>query len=69
MDPKAYIPESHEDMPVPVGGPHTLTVTAEEIQVLQMALGELLGSVRRDEHLIPIIQSLLARLSAPAPSV
>lgn len=71
MDPKGYIPESHKAAPVPTGGPYSLTVTAEELQVIQLALGELLGSVRRGEHLILTIESLQARLAAlataPAP--
>lgn len=68
MDPNGYIPESHEDTPAPRGGPYTLSVTADELQVLQLALGELLSSARRGEHLIPAIQSLQARLSGLAPA-
>lgn len=68
MDPKGYTPESHEDAPELVGGPYTLTLTADELQVIQLALGELLGSVRRGEHLIPIIESLQQRLSSVAAS-
>jgi hypothetical protein len=68
MDPKGYIPESHEDAAVPTGGPYTFTVTADELQVIQLALGELFSSARRGEHLIPIIESLQARLARLAPT-
>lgn len=68
MDPKSYIPESHEPAPTPTGGPYTLTLNADELQILQLALGELLGSARRGEHLVPTIQSLLARLSSASRS-
>lgn len=66
MNPKSYIPESHEDAPVPTGGPYTLTVSAVELEVIQIALGELLGSARRGEHLIALIESLQQRLSSLA---
>jgi hypothetical protein len=42
--------------------PITLNCTKEECQVLQMALGELLGSVQRQEHLVPTIRTLIKRL-------
>jgi len=42
--------------------PVTLTCTSEECQILQMALGELLGSVQRQEHLVPTIRTLIKRL-------
>jgi hypothetical protein len=45
----------------------TLTFDGLERLLLLMALGELLGSVRRSEHLTPAIQALTARVeSAPA---
>jgi hypothetical protein len=47
-----------EDIPRPI----TLNCTKEECQVLQMALGELLGSVQRQEHLVPTIRTLIKRL-------
>jgi hypothetical protein len=34
----------------------TLTVDSEERQLVLMALGELLGSVSREEHLTPALQ-------------
>ena len=64
MDPKSYVPESHEDAPTPHGGPFTLIVSAEELQVIELALGELLSSARRGEHLIATIKTLQARLSS-----
>jgi hypothetical protein len=46
---------------------YTLTFDGLERQLLLMALGELLGSVRRSEHLTPAIQALIARVeSTPA---
>ena len=47
-----------EDTPRPI----TLTCTKEECQVLLMALGELLGSVQREEHLVPTIRTLTKRV-------
>ncbi len=46
---------------------YTLTFSATERQVLQMALGELLQSVQREERLTPTIQALLERLRTSAP--
>ncbi len=44
-----------------------LTFTEDERQILVMALGELLGSVRRGEHLIARIQRLLDRVQNAQP--
>lgn len=56
------IPTPLPDAPLPTTGAYTITVNEGERQVLIMALGELLQSTERGEHLIPTIQSLLARL-------
>jgi hypothetical protein len=53
-----------EDMPRPI----TLNCTREECQVLLMALGELLGSVQRQEHLVPTIRTLIKRLKDAQPT-
>jgi hypothetical protein len=46
---------------------YTLTFNGQERQIFLMALGELLGSVTRSEHLTPAIQALITRVeSAPA---
>jgi hypothetical protein len=50
-------PSGGDDKPRPI----TLTCTKEECQVLLMALGELLGSVQREEHLVPTIRTLIKR--------
>ena len=50
------------DTPLPTTGAFTITINEGERQVLVIALGELLHSTRRDEHLDPTIQSLLDRL-------
>lgn len=55
-------PQGLDDKP-PVGGMHALTLDAAERQLLQIALGELLQTVSRDEHLVPHIQSLLERVN------
>ena len=51
-----------------VGQNYTLSLNANELQVIQMALGELLQTVRRDEHLIPTIERLLQRLKTTSPN-
>ncbi len=48
----------------PPQGTFTLTIDGQERQLLLMALGELLSSVTREEHLTPAIQELLARVQA-----
>lgn len=40
----------------------TLTLSENEREIVALALGELLSSVRRDEHLVPAVQRLLARV-------
>ncbi len=40
----------------------TLRLSGDEREVLLLALGELLQSVSRDEHLTPTVQRLLERL-------
>jgi hypothetical protein len=55
-------PQGPEDNP-PTGGTYTLTLDAAERQLLQMALGELLQTVAREEHLVPRIRSLLGRVN------
>ncbi|HKV85753.1 MAG TPA: hypothetical protein VJN88_14460 [Ktedonobacterales bacterium] len=54
-------PHGPEDNP-PIGGAYTLTLDAAERQLLQMALGELLQTVAREEHLVPRIRTLLDRV-------
>ena len=49
------------------GENYNLSCNANELQVLQMALGELLQTVRRDEGLVPLIEGLLQRLKATTP--
>lgn len=50
------------------GQQFTLTCNADEWQVIQLALGELLQTVRRDENLVPTIEDLLQRLRQTPPS-
>ena len=56
------------ETPEPQTGPSvgdeelTLMVSGNEREVLLLALGELLQSVSRDEHLTPTIQLLLERV-------
>lgn len=50
------------DSTPPVNGAYTMSITEDERQVLLMALGALLQSVERGEHLVPIIQTLLDRI-------
>jgi|GEM_PF-6908792 len=50
------------------GPMHTFTVTEAEREVLVLALGELLQSTRRGEHLVPVIQALLRRLGSASVS-
>lgn len=57
-----YSPIPLPDTPLPTTGAFTITVNEGERQVLVMALGELLNSTRRGEHLDPTIQALLDRL-------
>ena len=44
-----------------------VTINAEEQQVLLMALGELLDSVERSEHLTPTIRALIERIRLAPP--
>jgi hypothetical protein len=53
-----------EDTPRPI----TVSFTKDECQVLLMALGELLGSVQRQEHLVPTIDTLTKRLKDAQPT-
>lgn len=46
----------------------TLSVNENEREVVLLALQELLNSVRRDEHLTPVLQTLIARVQRAAPS-
>jgi hypothetical protein len=52
----------------PAGERYQFTFTSAERDVITLALGELLQSVRRDEHLIPTIQSLIERMKSAAPA-
>jgi hypothetical protein len=45
-----------------------LRLTEDEREVLELALGELLSSARRDEHLIPTVQGLLDNVRAAGPT-
>lgn len=56
-------PRGPDDAP-PAGGRYTLTLDAEERQLLQMALGELMQTVSREEHLVPRIHALQERVNA-----
>lgn len=47
---------------IPASAPYTVTISEDERQVLLMALGALLQSVERGEHLISTIQTLLDRI-------
>jgi hypothetical protein len=47
---------------VPAEVTYLLTFDGAERQVLQLAESQLLQCVRRDEHLVPTIRSLLARI-------
>jgi hypothetical protein len=49
------------------GGSRTITLTLDEAErdLIALALGELLSSTTRDEHIIPAVQALLARVHAP----
>lgn len=47
---------------IPASVPYTVTISEDERQVLLMALGALLQSVERGEHLVSTIQSLLDRI-------
>ncbi|HLZ22390.1 MAG TPA: hypothetical protein VKQ30_09730 [Ktedonobacterales bacterium] len=51
------------DTPLPTYGAYSFTVNEGERQVLVLALGELLQSIERSEHLLPTVQSLLDRLT------
>ncbi|HEX6816805.1 MAG TPA: hypothetical protein VF120_00380 [Ktedonobacterales bacterium] len=55
-------PRSPDDTP-PAGGRFMLTLDATERQLLQMALGELMQTVSREEHLIPRIRALQDRVN------
>lgn len=55
-------PRSHDDTP-PAGGRFTLTLDSAERQLVQMALGELMQTVSREEHLIPRIRALQDRVN------
>jgi hypothetical protein len=62
-----YTNTKADPVDAPKEGMYTLTFDGQERQLFLMALGELLGSVRRSEHLTPAIQALIARVeSAPA---
>jgi hypothetical protein len=53
--------------PVPTsGGSRAITLTLDETEreLIALALGELLSSTTRDEHLIAAVQALLARVHA-----
>jgi|GEM_PF-2832737 hypothetical protein len=54
--------QHHAQSEAVTGATYTVSYTADEQQVLLMALGELLHSVRRDEHLVPTIESLIERV-------
>lgn len=55
-------PRSFDDAP-PAGGRYTLALDGAERQLLQMALGELMQTVSREEHLVPRIRALQDRLN------
>jgi hypothetical protein len=42
----------------------TLTLTEDEREVIELALGELFISARRGENLVPIIRSVLEKVRA-----
>ena len=56
-------PRGLDDAP-PIGGRYSLTLDSAERQLLQMALGELMQTVSREEHLIPRIRALQDRVNA-----
>jgi hypothetical protein len=61
-----YTNTTTESFDAPAEKTYRLTLDGRERQLLLMALGELLGSVTRSEHLTPAIQGLIARVqSAP----
>jgi len=45
----------------------TLALTPAECELMELALGELLSSTRREEHMIADIHSLLAKVRAATP--
>lgn len=55
-------PGGLEDAP-PISGRYTLTLDSTERQLLQMALGELMQTVSREEHLVPRIRALQDRIN------
>lgn len=55
-------PRSPDDA-APAGGQFMLTLDAAERQLVQMALGELMQTVSREEHLIPRIRALQDRVN------
>lgn len=56
------------DNPMPIGRVYDITINENEGQVLLMALGELLQSVERTEHLTPTIQALIDRIQRAVPA-
>jgi hypothetical protein len=59
-----YTNTTAKSFDAPANGIFTLTFDAQQRQLLLMALGELLSSVTREEHLTPALQELLARVQA-----
>lgn len=61
-----HTPTPLPETPLPTYGAYTITINEGERQVLVLALGELLHSTERGEHLDPTIRSLLDRLQRAA---
>lgn len=61
-----HTPAPLPETPLPTYGAYTITINEGERQVFVLALGELLQSTERGEHLDPTIRSLLDRLQHAA---
>ncbi len=46
----------------------TLALTPAECELMELALGQLLSSTRREEHMIADIRALLAKVRAATPA-
>jgi len=46
----------------------TLALTPAESELMELALGQLLSSTRREEHMIADIRALLAKVRAVSPA-
>lgn len=59
-----YTNTTAKSFDAPAEGTYTLTFSEQGQQIVLMALGGLLGSVKREEHLTPAIEEMIAQMQS-----